>query len=394
MEKKEVYIVSAVRTPIGSFQGSLASISAPKLGAVAIKAALERAGITGGQVDEVFMGNVMSANLGQSPARQASLFAGVSNKVPCTTVNKVCASGTKAIMFGAQSIMLGENSIVVAGGMESMSNVPYYLPGARDGYKLGHQQVVDGLVKDGLWDVYNDYHMANAAEKCACDYDISRESQDEFAIESYKRSAKATEGGKFKKEIAPVEVAGRKGSVTISEDEEYKKVDFEKIPALRPVFQKEGTITAANASTINDGAAAVVLMSKEKAEELGIKPLARILAWADNEQEPENFPTAPVGALQKAVKKAGLTMKDIDFFEINEAFSVVAIANTQLLSIDAAKVNVYGGAVSLGHPLGCSGTRIVVTLLSVLHQEEGGRYGAIGICNGGGGSSAMIVEKM
>ncbi|MGZ5282982.1 MAG: acetyl-CoA C-acyltransferase [Bacteroidia bacterium] len=391
--KKEVYIVSAVRTPIGSFSGSLASLSATKLGALAIKEAVNRAGIKPGEVTEVFMGNVLSANVGQAPARQAALYAGLSNTTTCTTINKVCASGTKAIMFGAQSILLGDNDIVVAGGMESMSNVPYYLDKARDGYRLGHQQVLDGLIKDGLWDVYNDYHMGNAAEKCACDYDISREEQDKYAIESYTRSAKAYENGWFKDEIVPVEVQDRKETKTITDDEEYKKVDFAKVPGLRPAFKKDGTVTAANASTINDGASALVLMSKEKADEMGIKPLARILAYADNEQEPENFTTSPTGAIQKAIKKAGLTIDDIDFFEINEAFSVVALANNKLLGVSPDKVNIFGGAVSLGHPLGNSGSRIMVTLLNVLHKK-GGKYGAIGICNGGGGASAIVVENM
>ena len=390
---KEVYIVSVARTPIGSFSGALASVPATRLGAAVIKAAVERAGIKPEQVNEVFMGNVLSANIGQAPARQASLFAGLSNTTPCTTVNKVCASGTKAIMWGTQSILLGDNDIVVAGGMENMSAVPYYLDKARDGYKLGHQQVTDGLIKDGLWDVYNDYHMGNAAEKCACDYDITREQQDAFAIESYTRAAKAYADGAFKSELIPIEIQDRKGTITITEDEDYKKVDFNKVPTLRPVFKKDGTVTAANASNLNDGASAVVLMSREKAEELGIKPLARILAYADNEQAPEDFTTAPVGALQKAIKKAGLTKDQIDYFEINEAFSVVSLANNKLLDLDPAKVNVYGGAVSLGHPLGSSGSRIVVTLTSVLKQK-GGRYGAVGICNGGGGASAIVIENL
>ena len=391
--RKEVYIVSAVRTPIGSFSGALAPVTATRLGAMVIKAAVERAGIKPALVQEVFMGNVLTANEGQAPARQAALFAGLSNSTSCTTVNKVCASGTKAIIWAAQTIMLGDNDIVVAGGMESMSNVPYYLDKARDGYRLGHGQVTDGVIKDGLWDVYNDYHMGNAAEKCACDYDITREDQDAFSIESYTRSAKAWEQGKFNKEVINVEIQDRKGTRVISEDEEFRKVDFGKIPTLKPVFQKDGTVTAANASTLNDGAAALVLMSKEKADELGIKPIARIIGYADNEQEPENFTTAPVGAIQKAIKMAGLTKDQIDFFEINEAFAVVSIANNQLLDIDPAKVNVYGGAVSLGHPIGCSGARIVTTLTSVLSQE-GGKYGAVGICNGGGGSSAIVIENM
>lgn len=391
--KKEVYIVSVARTPIGSFSGSLASMSATKLGAAAIKAAVERAGIQAGEVNEVFMGNVLTANEGQSPARQAALFAGLSNTTPCTTINKVCASGTKAIMLGVQSILLGENDVVVAGGMESMSNVPYYLDKARDGYRLGHQTVTDGIIKDGLWDVYNNYHMGNAAEKCACDYEISREDQDAHAIESYKRSAKASEEGAFTSEIIPIEITDRKGTITVNTDEEYKKVDFSKVPNLKPVFVKDGTVTAANASSINDGAAALVLMSKEKADALGIKPLARILGYADNEQEPENFTTAPVGALQKAMKRAGVTKDQVDYFEINEAFSVVSLANNMLLELDPEKVNVYGGAVSLGHPIGCSGARIVVTLTSVLKQK-GGKIGAVGICNGGGGASAIVIENL
>jgi len=391
--KKEVYIVSVARTPIGSFSGSLGSVPATKLGSIAIRAAVERAGIKPGEVDEVFMGNVLTANEGQAPARQASLFAGLSNTTPSTTINKVCASGTKSIMFGVQSILLGDNNIVVAGGMESMSQTPYYLDKARDGYRLGHGQVIDGLIKDGLWDVYNDYHMGNAAEKCAVDYNITREEQDEYAIESYKRSAKATESGWFKSEIVPVEIVDRKGNTIVSEDEEFRKVDFSKIPSLKPVFVKDGTVTAANASTLNDGASALVLMSGEKVKELGLKPLARILGYADNEQEPENFTTSPTGAIRKASHKAGLNVKDIDFFEINEAFAVVAIANNRLLDIDPAKVNIFGGAVALGHPLGSSGSRIAVTLTSVLNHSNA-RYGAVGICNGGGGSSALIIERV
>lgn len=390
---KEVYIVSVARTPIGSFSGSLASLSATKLGAIAIKGAVERAGIKPAEVQEVFMGNVMSANLGQSPARQAALFAGLSNHTPCTTVNKVCASGTKAIMLGAMSILLGDNDVVVCGGMESMSNVPYYLDKARDGYRLGHQTVTDGLIKDGLWDVYNDYHMGVAAEKCATDYNITREDQDAFAIESYTRAKKSVEAGDFSKEIIPVEITDRKGTTIISEDEEYKKVDFGKIAGLKPAFKKDGTVTAANASTLNDGASAMVLMSKEKAEALGVKPLARIIGWADNEQEPENFTTAPTGAVLKALKKAGINKQDVDCFEINEAFSVVSIANNKLLELDPAKVNMYGGAVALGHPLGSSGSRIVCTLTSVLNQT-GGKIGVAGICNGGGGASALVIERL
>jgi acetyl-CoA C-acetyltransferase len=390
---KEVYIVSAVRTPIGSWGGSLSGLSATRLGAAAIKGALERAGLDPKEVQEVFMGNVMSANLGQAPVTQASIWAGIPNTVPGTTVNKVCASGMKAIMFGAQSIMLGINDVVVAGGMESMSNVPYYLDKARNGYRLGHGQIIDGLVKDGLWDVYNDYHMGSAAELCAVDCAISREDQDAFAIQSYKRTAAAHEAGKFKEEIVPVEVPDRKGNITVSEDEEFRKVDFNKIPGLKPVFQKEGTVTAANASTLNDGAAAMVLMSKEKADALGIKPLARIVSFADAQLAPEKFTVAPAKALPLAVERAGKKMTDVDFLEINEAFSVVALANNRQMKLDENKVNVNGGAVALGHPLGASGARIIVTLLNVLKQNNG-KIGAAGICNGGGGASAMVIENI
>jgi acetyl-CoA C-acetyltransferase len=391
---KEVYIVAATRTPIGSFNGSLSALSATQLGATAIKGAIEKAGVDAKAVQEVFMGNVMSANLGQAPARQAAIFAGLDESTPCTTVNKVCASGMKSIMLAAQSIIAGDNDVVVAGGMESMSNVPYYLDKARTGYKLGDGTVVDGLVKDGLTDVYNAYHMGNAAELCATECNISREDQDAYAIDSYKRSAAAWEAGKFGDEITVVEVPQRKGDpVAITEDEEYKNVMFDKIPNLRPVFQKEGTVTAANASTLNDGAAAVVLMSKEKMEELGAKPLAKIVSYADAAQAPEWFTTAPSKALPKALDKAGLSTDDIDFFEVNEAFSVVALANNNEMKLDATKVNVNGGAVALGHPLGASGARIVVTLLSVLNQNDG-KLGAAGICNGGGGASAIVIERV
>lgn len=391
---KEVYIVSAVRTPIGSFGGVLAGVPATQLGATAIKAALERAGIKPEQVNEVLMGNVLQANVGQAPATQASIFAGIPTNVPGTTINKVCASGMKAIMLGAQSIMLGDNDIVVAGGMENMSAVPYYLDKARNGYRLGHAQMIDGLVKDGLWDVYKDYHMGNAAELCATECKISREEQDAYAIESYKRSQSAWAKGLFKDEIAPVSIPQKgKEALLINEDEEYKKVDFNKIPSLRPVFVKDGSVTAANASTLNDGAAAVVLMSKEKAEALGIKPLAKIRAFADAQQAPEWFTTTPSKALPLAIEKAGIKMTDVDYFEINEAFSVVAIANNNTMKLDPTKVNVNGGAVSIGHPLGCSGARIIVTLLSVL-QQNNGKIGAAGICNGGGGASAIVIERM
>lgn len=391
---KEVYIVSAVRTPIGSFGGVLSGVSATQLGATAIKAALERAGVKPEQVNEVLMGNVLQANVGQAPATQASMFAGIPTNVPSTTINKVCASGMKSIMMGAQSIMAGDNDVVVAGGMENMSAVPYYLDKARNGYRLGHAQMIDGLVKDGLWDVYKDYHMGSAAELCATECKISREEQDAYAIESYKRSQAAWSKGLFKNEIAPVTIPQKgKEALVINEDEEYKKVDFNKIPSLRPVFAKEGSVTAANASTLNDGAAAVVLMSKEKADALGIKPLAKIRAYADAQQAPEWFTTTPSKALPLAVAKAGIKMSDVDYFEINEAFSVVAIANNNEMKLDPAKVNVNGGAVSIGHPLGCSGARIIVTLLNVL-QQNNGKIGAAGICNGGGGASAIVIERM
>lgn len=391
---KEVYIVAATRTPIGIFGGALSSFSATQLGAMVIKEAVKRAGISVDQVQEVYMGNVLSANVGQAPVTQASIYAGLPSTIPGTTVNKVCASGMKAIMLGAQSIMLGDNDIVIAGGMESMSNVPYYLDKARNGYRLGHGQITDGLVKDGLWDVYNNFHMGNATELCASEYKISREEQDAYAIESYKRSAKAYENGRFKDEIVSVEVPQRgKDHLVISEDEEYKKVDFAKIPSLKPAFQKDGTVTAANASKLNDGASCVVLMSREKAEALGIKPLAKILAFADAQQAPEWFTTAPSKALPRAVEKAGIKLADVDYFEINEAFSAVAIANNREMKIDPAKVNVNGGAVALGHPLGSSGSRIVVTLINVLKQNNA-KIGAAGICNGGGGASAIVIENI
>ncbi|MDZ4838566.1 MAG: acetyl-CoA C-acyltransferase [Bacteroidota bacterium] len=390
---KEVYIVSAVRTPIGSYLGALSEVSAANLGAAAIKEAVKRAGMQPAEVEEVFMGNVLTANTGQAPARQAALYAGLSNKVSATTINKVCASGAKSIVLAAQAIMLGDRDIVVAGGMESMSNAPHYIGKARKGYGYGNAEMTDAIIKDGLWDVYNNTHMGNCAEKCAKDYDITREQQDAHAIESYQRSAKAWETGKFTNEIVAIEIVGKKGTVTVNEDEDYKKVFFDKIPTLKPVFDNAGSVTAANASNINDGASALVLMSKEKADMMGIKPLAIIKGYADNEQEPENFTTAPVGAIQKAVKKAGITLNDVSYFEINEAFSVVSIANNQLLNISNDKVNIYGGAVALGHPIGSSGSRIMVTLLSVLHQE-GGKFGVIGICNGGGGSTAIVVEAV
>ena len=390
---KEVVIVAATRTPIGSFGGSLATLPATQLGAIVIKSAVEKAGLKPEHIQEVYMGNVLSANLGQAPATQAAIFAGLPY-MPATTVNKVCASGMKAIMLAAQSIAMGQNEIVLAGGMESMSNVPYYLDKARNGYRLGNGQITDGLIKDGLWDVYNDYHMGSAAELCAVECNISREEQDEFAIESYKRAQKAQSEGKFKQEITPVELKDKKGEVTLfADDEEPKAVRFDKIPSLKPVFKKDGTVTAANASTLNDGAAAVILMSKEKAEEMGIKPLAKIISYADAQQAPEWFTTSPAKAIPLALHRAGLSAGQIDYFEINEAFSVVSIANNQLLKLYPSKVNINGGAVALGHPLGASGARIIVTLISVL-QQNNGKYGVAGICNGGGGASAMVIENL
>jgi acetyl-CoA C-acetyltransferase len=391
---KEVYIVSAVRTPIGSFGGALKDIPATKLGAIAIKAAVERAGIKPEHVNEVLMGCVIQANLGQAPARQAAKYAGLPDNVVCTTVNKVCASGMKAIAQGAQSILLGDSDIVVAGGMENMSSVPFYVENLRWGNKYGDSKLIDGLAKDGLTDCYNNTAMGCAADICASENNISREEQDTFAIESYKRSQAAWDNGEFKDEVMPVEIPSKKGEPTVvSRDEDPWNVKFDKIASLKPAFGKEGTVTAANASTMNDGAAAVVLMSNAKAKELGIKPLAIIRGYADAEQEPVQFTTTPSIAVPVAVKKAGLQMGDIDFVELNEAFSVVGIVNTKRMNLDPAKVNVHGGAVSLGHPLGCSGARIIVTLINVLNQNNG-KYGAAGICNGGGGASAMVIEKV
>jgi acetyl-CoA C-acetyltransferase len=393
MQVKEVVIVAAVRTPIGSFGGALASLSATELGAIALKGALDKAGVAPELVEQVIMGNVISANLGQAPARQAAKKAGLPDTVECTTVNKVCASGSKAIMYGAQAIMLGQAEVILAGGMESMSNVPYYLDKARFGAKYGNGQMIDGLVRDGLWDPYHDYAMGNAADATAAHYGITREEQDAFARQSYERSAAAAQAGKKKEEIVPVTITVRGKDTVVSDDEEYTKVQFDKMPGLKPAFTKEGTVTAANASTLNDGAAAVLLMSREKADELGIKPLARIRGFADAEQAPEWFTTTPALAIPKALKNAGLEAKDVDFYEINEAFSVVSLANNKLLNLEGTKVNVYGGAVSLGHPLGASGARIVTTLLSVLGQE-GGKIGVTGICNGGGGASSIVLEKL
>lgn len=391
---KEVYIVAAVRTPIGSFGGSLAGLSAIDLGAIAIKGALEKAGVEGKEVNEVLMGNVVSANLGQAPARQAAVAAGLGYTVPCTTINKVCSSGMKATMFGAQSIMLGQNDVVVAGGMESMSNIPYYIPKARYGYKYGNGELVDGLLKDGLFEAYYKFPMGNCADNTAREMCISREEQDQYAINSYKRVAQAVESGYFKNEIVPVELPQRKGDPLLFDtDEEYKNVKFDKIPSLRPVFSKEGTVTAANASTINDGAAAMVLMSKEKADALGIKPIAKIRGFGDAAQDPIWFTTSPALAIPNALKMAGISKSDVDFFEINEAFAVVALANIQKLELDPEKVNVFGGAVAMGHPLGCSGARIMTTLSNVL-QQKSGSIGVAGICNGGGGASAIVLERV
>jgi acetyl-CoA C-acetyltransferase len=390
---KEVYIISAVRTPIGSFGGSLKDISATQLGAIAIKGALQKAGVKPEQIQDVLMGCVLQANLGQAPARQAAKFAGLPNEVNCTTINKVCASGMKAIAQAAQSILLGDADIVVAGGMESMSNVPFYSPKLRWGNKYGDVTLVDGLAKDGLTDVYDGKAMGNAAELCAKECGISREAQDAFAIESYKRAQSAWADGKFANEIEPVIIPQRKGDpIVFAKDEEPFNVKFDKIPALSPAFQKDGTVTAANASTMNDGAAALVLMSKEKADALGLKPIAKILSYADAEQAPEWFTTTPSLAVPKAVAKAGLKMEDISYWELNEAFAVVGIENTKRMKLDPAKVNVHGGAVSIGHPLGCSGGRIIVTLINVL-KANNAKYGAAGICNGGGGASAMVIEN-
>lgn len=390
----DVFILSASRTPIGSFGGTLSSVHAAKLGATAIQGALSKSGIDPASVDEVLMGNVVSANLGQAPARQAAIYAGLPVSVICTTVNKVCASGMKATALGAQAIQLGDAEIVVAGGMENMSQIPYYLPKARNGYGYGHGEIVDGLLKDGLTDVYDQIGMGVCGDQTALKYNISREAQDEYAIRSYQRSAEATANGSFGNEIVPVEITSARGEATIvREDEEYKRVKFEKIPTLKPVFSKEGTVTAANASTINDGGAALVLAGGNAVKARNLKPIARIVAYADAEQEPAWFTTTPVLATEKVLKKAGLKISDIDYFEVNEAFAVVALAYIQALNLDVEKVNVLGGAVSLGHPLGASGARIVTTLLSVLEKNKG-RYGLAAICNGGGGASAMIVERL
>lgn len=390
---KEVVIVSAVRTPMGSFGGTLASVAATKLGATAIKGALDKINLDPTRVQEVFMGNVLQANLGQAPARQAAMFAGIGDQVPCTTVNKVCASGMKSVMLAAQTIKAGDNDIVVAGGMENMSSVPHYVMG-RNATKFGNITMVDGLSKDGLTDVYNDHAMGVCAELCASDMNFSREDQDNFALESYRRSAEAWKAGKYSNEVVPVEVPQRKGDpIIFAEDEEYKNLRADKVSSLRPAFKKDGSVTAANASTMNDGASALVLMSREKADELGLKPLAIIRGYADAAHEPEWFTTAPAKAVPLAIAKAGLTKDDIEYYELNEAFSVVGLANIQLLGIDAEKTNVNGGAVSIGHPLGSSGSRILVTLINVLEQNNA-KYGAAGICNGGGGASAVVIERV
>lgn len=390
---QEVYIVSVARTPIGSLGGVLSGVTAVELGKIAVQAAMERAGVNGKQIDEVYMGNVLQANVGQAPAQQVSIAAGIATTTPCTTVNKVCSSGMKAIMLGAQSIMLGDNQVVVVGGMESMSNAPHYLPSGRTGIRYGNGEIVDAIVRDGLQDPYKKYMMGNAGEVCAKHYSFSREDQDNYAIASYKRAQEAYANGYFKDEIVPVVIASRKGDVTIAEDEEYKKFDESKVGALKPAFEKEGTITAINASKINDGASAMVLMSGDKVKELGVQPLAKIIGFADASQEPEWFTTTPSKAIPKALDKAGLKVEDVDFFEVNEAFSVVALANMKEMNIAHDKINVFGGAVALGHPIGNSGCRIVGTLISIL-KHKGGKIGAAGICNGGGGASAMVIEKV
>lgn len=390
----EVYIVSAVRTPIGSFMGSLANIPATQLGSIAIKGALDKISLDPTLIEEVYMGNVLQAGEGQAPARQAALGAGLSKDTPSTTVNKVCASGMKAVMMASQAIKAGDRNIMIAGGMENMSQVPHYIQ-SRNGMKLGDINLQDGILVDGLTDAYSNIHMGVCAEKCATEYGITREQQDKFAIQSYQRSEKAWKEGKFKNEIIPVSIPQKKGEpIIFYEDEEYKNVKFDKIPHLPTVFKKEkGTITAANASTLNDGASALILINKQKVEELGLSPIAKIISYSDTSQEPENFTTSPAKALPIALKKAGLELNQIDFFEFNEAFSVVGLVNNQILGLDASKVNVNGGAVSLGHPLGNSGSRIIVTLINVLKQN-GGRYGAAAICNGGGGASAIVIENM
>ena len=390
---KEVVIVSYTRTPIGSFGGALSSVSATKLGSIAIKGAIEKINLDNTIIDEVFMGNVISSGLGQAPAKQAAIYAGISNETPCTTINKVCSSGMKAVMIGAQSIQNGDNDVIIAGGMENMSAIPFYINDMRSGKKLGHTQINDGLLVDGLTDVYDNVHMGVCAELCAEEKKISREEQDEFALKSYEKSNQAWSDGFFNSEITPVKISTRKGDIIINTDEEFSNINVDKFKKLRPVFKKDGTITAGNASTINDGAAALILMSREKAQELNLKPIAKIISFADSSQEPKWFTTTPTKALEKAIKKANLDKDSIDFWELNEAFSVVGLANIKNLSINNNKVNVNGGAVSLGHPLGCSGARILVTLLNTL-EKNNKEIGAAGICNGGGGASAMIIKNL
>ncbi len=388
---KEVYIVAVARTPIGAFGGSLSSLSAVQLGSIAVKNAVSRANIKPEMVQEVFMGNVVSANIGQAPVTQALIGAGLPDTIPSTTINKVCASGMKAMMLAAQSIELGQNEIVVAGGMESMSNIPYYLDKARNGYRMGNGAIIDGMIKDGLWDPYGNVHMGNCGEVCAKHYNFTREQQDEFAINSYKRAMEATSAGYFKNEIVPIEIVGKE-TITVSEDEQFKKVKFDKVPTLKPAFQKDGTVTAANASPLSDGASTVVLMSGEKMKELGLKPLAKIRSYADAAQKPEWFTTAPSKAVPIALQRAGLTLNDVDLHEVNEAFAVVALANAKEMNINMDKINIWGGAIALGHALGSSGSRIVITLISVLHHTNK-KIGVASICNGGGGASAMVIEK-
>jgi len=392
-EGRTPVIVSAARTPIGSFNGTLASFTAPQLGAQAVKAAIQRAGIKAEDVEEVILGNVVGAGIGQAPARQAAVFAGLPYTVPCTTVNKVCSSGMKTIMFAAQSILLGQQDIVVAGGFESMSNVPYYVPKGRTGYRYGHGELLDGLIKDGLWDAFDNHHMGSAGDHCAKSFGFTREDQDNFAIESYKRAAAAHKNGDFKNEMVPIEIKSKKGTVEFSNDEDHTNVDFTKMLTLRPAFGQDGTVTAANASTLNDGASALVIMSLEKAKSLGLKPLAKILSFADAERKPVEFTIAPSDAISKTLKRAGLSVKDIDYFEINEAFSVVGLANMKLSNIPHEKLNVLGGAVALGHPIGSSGSRIVVTLAHLL-QNRGKEFGVAAICNGGGGASCVLIQRV
>ena len=393
MKTNQVVIAAAVRTPIGSYGGTLAALRAPELGSQVIKAALKKAGVVPEKVDKVIMGNVLAAGLGQAPARQAAIYAGLPNSVSCLTINKMCGSGLKAVMLAAQAIALGDAEIIVAGGMESMSNAPYLLEKARFGYRMGHGEIVDSMIRDGLWDVYNDYHMGNAAELCAAECKLSREEQDAFAKMSYERALKAQKENHFKDEIVPVTIKDRKGDITVDSDEEPARVRFEKIPTLRPVFQKDGTVTAANASTINDGAAAVVVMSAEAAQRMGVTPLAKIVAYSTASKAPEWFTTAPVDAMQRVLKRADLGVGDIDLFEINEAFAVVTLAANQALSLDPEKVNISGGAVALGHPIGASGARILATLIHGL-RRTGGRRGLATLCIGGGEAVAMVVEML